>query len=228
VDAITKAGGFSGAIFETALSSGFFKAVILISTIGQFFCGMSCVTSMSRMTYAFSRDRAVPGWQMWSKVDRNGTPVNAIIGASIAGLVLTLPALWKSPSGVPTAFYAVVSVAVIGLYVAFLIPIYLRLRMGDRFVPGPWTLGSKYKVLGWIAVAEIVVVSIYFILPFTPVAIPGNEGFTWTAVNYAPLAIIIVIGGAAIWWVTSAKNWFKGPIRTIDQAIAEDTAAAAE
>jgi amino acid transporter len=228
VDAITQAAGFSGAIFATSLSSGFFKAVILISTIGQFFCGMSCVTSMSRMTYAFSRDRAVPGWRLWSKVDRNGTPVNAIIGASIAGLVLTLPALYKSPTGAPTAFYAVISVAVIGLYLAFLIPIYLRLRMGDRFVPGPWTLGSKYKVLGWIAVAEIVVVSIYFILPFTPVAIPGNEGFTWTAVNYAPIAIAIVIGGAAIWWAVSAKHWFTGPIRTIDKAVAEDTAKVAE
>ncbi|MFI5907278.1 amino acid permease [Dactylosporangium sp. NPDC051541] len=228
VDAITKANGFSGAIFETALSPGFFKAVILISTIGQFFCGMSCVTSMSRMTYAFSRDRAVPGWRLWSKVDRNGTPVNAIIGAAVAGLVLTLPALYKSPTGTPTAFYAVVSVAVIGLYVAFLIPIYLRLRMGDRFVPGPWTLGSKYKVLGWIAVVEIIVVSIYFIMPFTPTAIPGNDGFTWTAVNYAPLALLLVIGGAAVWWVASAKQWFKGPIRTIDQALAEDTAAAAD
>ena len=223
VDAITKAGGFSGAIFETALSPFFFKAVILISTIGQFFCGMSCVTSMSRMTYAFSRDRAVPGWRLWSKVDRNGTPVNAIIGASVAGAVLTLPALYKSPAGVPTAFYAVVSVAVIGLYLAFMIPIYLRLRAGDNFKPGPWTLGSKYKVLGWIAVVEIIVISIYFILPFVPSGIPFRSDFSWLSVNYAPLAVIVVIGGAAIWWNVSAKNGFTGPRRTIDEAIAEDT-----
>ncbi|HTJ33593.1 MAG TPA: amino acid permease, partial [Dactylosporangium sp.] len=225
VDAINKANGFSVALFDSALSPGFYKAVIVISTIGQFFCGMSCITSMSRMTYAFSRDRAVPGWRLWSKVDRNGTPVNAIIGATIAGLVLTLPALYKSPSGAPIAFYAVVSVAVIGLYVAFLIPIYLRLRMGDRFVPGPWTLGSKYKVLGWIAVIEIIVVSIYFILPLSPAAVPGNENFTWTAVNYAPLVLLVVVGGAALWWAVSARHWFKGPIRTVDEAPAEDTAA---
>ena len=228
VEEITAAGGFSGAIFQTALTPVFFKAVILISTIGQFFCGMSCVTSMSRMTYAFSRDRAVPGWKLWSKVDRNGTPANAILGACAAGLVLTLPALYKSPLGVPTAFYAVVSVAVIGLYLAFLIPIYLRLRLGDRFVPGPWTLGRKYKVLGWIAVVEIAVISVYFILPLSPAAIPGNKGFSWLNVNYAPLAILLVIGGAGLWWTLSAKHWFTGPIRTIDEAIAEDTAAAKE
>ena len=228
VGAVDAKAGSVNAIFATALSSGFYKAVIIISTVGQFFCGMSCITSMSRMTYAFSRDRAVPGWRLWSKVDRNGTPVNAIIGASVAGLVLTLPALYKSPTGAPTAFLAVVSVAVIGLYLAFLIPIVLRLRMGDRFVPGPWTLGSKYKVLGWIAVIEIIVVSIYFILPLGPTAIPGNDGFTWTAVNYAPLVLIVVVGGAALWWALGAKNWFTGPIRTVDEALAEDTAAKAE
>ncbi|MEK8107582.1 amino acid permease [Micromonospora sp. M12] len=73
MEAVNAAGGFSGAIFESALTPVFFKVVIIISTIGQFFCGMSCVTSMSRMAYAFSRDRAVPGWRLWSTVDRNGT-----------------------------------------------------------------------------------------------------------------------------------------------------------
>ncbi|MFC0006149.1 amino acid permease [Micromonospora siamensis] len=215
VDAINDAGGFSGAIFESALTPFFFKTVIIISTIGQFFCGMSCVTSMSRMAYAFSRDRAVPGWRLWSRVDRNGTPVNAIIGATLAGLVLTVPALYQS-GGVPVAFYAVVSVAVIGLYLSFLIPIFLRLRMGDRFVPGPWTLGRRYQLLGWIAVIEIVVISVYFVLPIVPAGVPGHADFSWTAVNYAPLAVGGVLLGVAVWWWASARRWFTGPRRTVD------------
>ncbi|MFG1829008.1 amino acid permease [Micromonospora chersina] len=230
VDAINSAGGFSGAIFESALTPFFFKAVIIISTIGQFFCGMSCVTSMSRMAYAFSRDRAVPGWRLWSRVDRNGTPVNAIIAATLAGLVLTLPALYQK-AGVPVAFYAVVSVAVIGLYLSFLIPIFLRLRMGDRFVPGPWTLGRRYKLLGWIAVIEIAIISVYFVLPIVPAGVPGNAEFTWTAVNYAPLAIGGVLLGVAIWWYASARKWFTGPRRTVDvpaQRPAADAAPADE
>ena len=40
-------------------------------------------------------------------------------------------------NGVPVAFYAVVSIAVIGLYIAYVIPIYLRWRMGDAFEAGP-------------------------------------------------------------------------------------------
>jgi amino acid transporter len=223
VDAINSAGGFSGAIFQSALSSGFFKAVIIISTIGQFFCGMSCVTSMSRMGYAFSRDRAVPGWRIWSRLDRNRIPVYAIIAGCVVGALLSLPALYENENlpNVPVAFYAVVSVCVIGLYLAFAIPIYLRLRMGDRFVPGPWTLGRRYKVLGWIAVLEIAVICVYFILPITPTGVPFANGFSWLSVNYAPIAI----GGAlllvTLWWFVSARNWFTGPVRTVDEPAPE-------
>ena len=44
-------------------------------------------------------------------------------------------------------------------------------------------------------------------------ACPWQDGFTWNAVNYAPLTIggaFILFGG---WWVLSAKNWFVGPVR---------------
>ena len=162
----------------------------------------------------------VPGWRLWSTVDRNGTPVKAIIGATLAGLVLTLPALYQR-GGIPVAFYAVVSVAVIGLYLSFIIPIFLRLRMGDRFTPGPWTLGRRYKLLGWIAVVEIAVISLYFVLPIVPAGVPGNPDFSWTAVNYAPIAVGGVLLGVAIWWYASARKWFTGPRRTVDQAEPE-------
>jgi amino acid transporter len=216
VEAINKAAGFSGAIFQTALSPGFFKAVIIISTIGQFFCGMSCVTSMSRMIYAFSRDRGLPGWRTLSRVDRNGTPVAAIVVGTIAGGILTLPAL-KTFNGVPVAFYAVVSVAVIGLYLAFLIPIVLRLRMGDRFVRGPWSLGRKYKVIGWIAAVEIVVISVYFIMPLSPAGVPFSSTFDWKAVNYAPIVVGVALIGVAVLWVVDGKKHFTGLRRTVDE-----------
>ena len=62
IDTEAAAGG-AIPIFTSAMSSGWAETVILISTIGQFFCGMACVTSCSRTFYAFSRDRAVPGWR---------------------------------------------------------------------------------------------------------------------------------------------------------------------
>jgi len=209
-------GGSVIAVLYTSLGGGLaFKTVMIITTIGQIFCVAACVTSCSRMMFAFSRDGAVPGGERWKKVNKHRVPVNAVLISSLVGVIITLPALWKSPSGVPTAFYAVVSVAVIGLYLAFMIPIYLRLKAGNKFVAGEWTNGSKYKWMNTLAVAEIVIISVYFILPFAPAGTPGNADFTWTAVNYAP----ILTGGALlilwIWWQVSAKKWFTGPKSTI-------------
>ena len=48
--------------------------------------------------------------------------------------------------GLPVAFLAVTSISVIGLYIAYTIPVFLRWRMGDKFEPGPWTLGQEVQV----------------------------------------------------------------------------------
>mgnify|MGYP000865333647 CR=1 FL=1 len=191
---INTAAGFSPVILETALSSGLAKAVLIISCVGQFFCGMSCITAASRMLFAFSRDRAVPGHDLWAKVDRNRNPTNAALGVSLAAIVLTLPALY-APSGtvVPVAFFAVTSVGVIGLYSAFAIPIWLRYRAGDSFKAGPWTLGRHYRWMCLVAVAEIVILTVYFVLPFTPGGVPGNSGFKWTLVQYSGPAVLVVV-----------------------------------
>ena len=45
---------------------------------------------------------------------------------------------------------------------------------------------------------------------------PFNEHFQWGNVQYAPVAIFIVVGGAMLWWTLSARKWFTGPVRTID------------
>ena len=217
VDEINKAAGFSPVIFQTALSDSLAKVVLIISCVGQFFCGMSCVTAASRMLFAFSRDRAVPGHRLWSAVDRNHNPSNAAVAAGAAAIVLTLPALY-APKGttVPIAFFAVTSVTVLGLFLAFLIPIWLRYKAGDSFNTGPWTLGRHYRWMAPVAVAEIIIISIYFILPTNPGGVPWDESFDWTLVQYAPIALAVVVGGAMLWWVLSAHRWFTGPVRTVD------------
>ncbi len=105
--------------------------------IGQLFCGMSCMTSASRMMYAFSRDGAVPGSRLWSKVNQKKIPFNAVMAVAVGALILTLPALKGNKDGVTVAFTAVVSIGVIGLYIAYIIPIYLRCGWATPSSPGP-------------------------------------------------------------------------------------------
>jgi amino acid transporter len=213
---INAAGGASQAIIETALSSAAAKAVLVISTVGQIFCGMACVTSASRMTYAFSRDGAVPGHNLWRKLNSHRTPTWAVVFVAVFALIITIPAYKGNHAGLPVAFLAVTSISVIGLYIAYTIPIFLRWRMGDKFQAGPWTLGSKYKWINLIAIIWVALCVIIFSLPFTPAAVPFGKTFSWSAFNYAPLVTIAVIAAVTIWYLVSARRTFKGPVRTID------------
>jgi hypothetical protein len=57
---------------------------------------------------------------------------------------------------------------------------------------------------------------IIFCLPFSPAGVFFKHGFSWSAVNYAPLITIGVMVAVTIWYLVSARHYFKGPIRTID------------
>jgi amino acid transporter len=227
-DAVTAGGGGVDVIFGQALGDGWHVTVLAISTAGQFFCTIACLTSASRMTFAFSRDGAIPGSKVLSKVSAARVPANAVVFVAVIGAIITLPALKEvnvgtaeDPIILPIAFYAVVSIAVIGLYLAFAIPIFLRWKMGSAFQPGSWTNGAKYKWMNPVAVAEIVIISIYFILPTTPAGAPWRDEFEWKFVNYAPLLTGGVLIALTIWWFASARRWFTGPKHTIDTAVTD-------
>jgi amino acid transporter len=175
--------------------------LILLLVIGaQFFCGMASITANSRMIYAFSRDGAIPGSSFWHRINpRTRTPTNSIWFGAVGAFILGLPYLYST-----AAFFAVTSIAVIGLYIAYIIPVFLRLRAGASFQAGPWNLGRWSRPIGTVATIWVVFIAILFMLPqVAPVRID--------TFNYAPVTVGAVILFAGGWWLLSAKNWFKGP-----------------
>ncbi len=131
---VTAANGFVATIFSQALTPRWGGTVLLIATAGQFFCTMACMTSCSRMLFAFSRDGAVPGHKQWSRLSSRRVPVAGVILTAVISIILTAPALIPvTINGAPTpiAFYAVVSIGVIGLYWCFSIPIWQRLELRE-------------------------------------------------------------------------------------------------
>jgi amino acid transporter len=223
-------GGYTGGsvaiIFSQALTVNWASLILFISTVGQFFCTVACMTSTTRMLFAFSRDGAVPGSRYWSKLNTNKVPVYGVVLSVIVAIVITLPAIVKVNIPVgnelvpsPVAFFAVVSIGVVGLYVAFAIPIFLRWRAGDSFTPGAWTLGTRYKWMCIVAVAEIAVTSFIAILPTSSAGAPWYKGFGWANlkfVNYTPVVVGVMLVLLWIGWHLSAKKWFTGPKMTID------------
>jgi amino acid transporter len=188
---------------------------LIIATVGQLFCGAAGLTSASRTWYAFSRDRAIPGWAIFRRVNRDRVPFNAVIAVSVFSLIVAIPALFGK-NDIPFAFFAITGICTVGLYLAYIIPVYLRLRAGDSFQPGPWTLGSRYKVVNVLAIIFVVLVVFSLDLPYTPTGLPWNADFDTSVVNYTPLAILLpLIFG--VWYLISAKNKYQGPVRTLEE-----------
>jgi len=196
-------------IWTTSMSQTWAEILLFICCVAQMFCLTASVTSASRMMFAFSRDRAIPGHQLWRKVAGNRIPYNAVLAIGILAWALMIPTYWNAATG----YLVGTSIAVIGLYIAFILPVFLRFRMGDRFEHGSWSLGNHYKWIDLVAIVWVILISILFLGPVTPTGIPWKDGFNWDVANYAPLTVggaLLFFGG---WWLISAKNWFTGPVR---------------
>ena len=169
--------------------------------MAQFYCGMSSVTANSRMIYAFSRDGAVPGHRLWHTVSKKRrVPVASAWFGAVGAFLISIPYLWNY-----TAYNAVVATAVVGLYIAYLTPVFLRRINSKAFVPGPYKLNPTVSfVIGWIAIIWVVFICIVFLLPqWSPITVK--------TFNYSPVMVAAVIGFAGIYWLVSARKWFKGP-----------------
>jgi amino acid transporter len=164
------------------------NVIAVVIGVAMWLCGVSSVTSMGRMWYAFARDDGIPGSRWLKRVGgRHRTPHAAIVVTSVLSILICLYA---------AAFFVITSISTICLYLAYGIPIYLNARYRDRLERGPWTLGRWSFVLNLIAIAWIVVITIIFMLP-------PNELVLWTMIGVAVLL--------TAYWLLSARRRFVGP-----------------
>ncbi|MFJ9216586.1 amino acid permease [Streptomyces sp. NPDC102383] len=198
-------------IFLDALGEGGAKALLLIVIVAQLFCGNAETAAASRMAFAFSRDGAMPGSHWWRQV-RNGTPRKAVWLSVIAAAVLALPSLYS-----PTAYAAVTAINVIGITPAYAIPIYLRVKNRATFQAGPWNLGRWGVPVGCIAVAWVTLVTVLFCLPQTR---PEHGWVSVTTFNYAPVALVVVLTLAWVWWRVAGRRNYKVPAASASRELA--------
>ncbi|KAF8646978.1 hypothetical protein HU200_065491 [Digitaria exilis] len=165
-----------------------------------FLCGCACITSNSRMGYAFSRDRAMPFSHFWYRINKQEVPFNVVWLSVAVAFVMALT----------VAFQAMLSIATVGQYIAYALPIFFRVTTARRsFVPGTFHLGNYGVVVGWVAVAWVALVTVLFSLPVAyPVA---ADNF-----NYTPVLVggVVVLSVGA--WVLHARFWFRGPITNVE------------
>jgi amino acid transporter len=225
-------------LISSAVGDATAKFLVFIAIVAQFFCGMASVTANSRMIYAFSRDGALPGSKHWHKINpKTRTPTNSIwLGVALSAIVgaTSLYVRGEGAGRYSTAFFAMTGICVIGLYIAYAIPIYLRITNPD-FQTGPWHLKGKHKLVGWTAIGWIAFITVLFFAPLFRPFWPiwgddnlflddgeGNQFFRQNNFNFTGPLIILSALGFWAYWQLSGRKWFTGPKV---QGTAEELAA---
>ncbi|CAL5006804.1 unnamed protein product [Urochloa decumbens] len=180
-------------------------ACLGVIAFAVFLCGIACVTTNSRMGYAFSRDGAMPFSRTWYRLNNQEVPINVVWLSVAIAFIMSLTSLRSQ-----VAFQAMVSISTTGLYIAYALPIFFRVTTARKsFVPGPFHLGKYGLVIGWVAVVWVALVTVLFCLPVAyPVAV---DNF-----NYTPVAVGGVLFLSVGTWLFHARFWFKGPVINVD------------
>ncbi|KAK1756674.1 amino-acid permease BAT1 [Echria macrotheca] len=215
---------FSIQDFEATLASSYGQPVlqILVDVAGEdgalvlftlimicvWHCGLFSMTSNSRMMFAFARDGGIHPF--FHKVDaRFRSPIRAVWLAATLSFILALPSLGSS-----VAFAAATSIATIGLYISYGLPILIGVFYHDSFnaMKGPFNLGVFSRPVALAACTWIGFITVVFCLPTA-------NPVTRETLNYTVVAVGILSIGAIGSWLLWARRWFTGPAAEVAEAM---------
>ncbi|CAL5869620.1 uncharacterized protein PFLUO_LOCUS3850 [Penicillium psychrofluorescens] len=186
-------------------------AVLGLTIVCGFSMGQGCMVAASRVTYAYARDDCFPLSRYWKRVNSyTQTPVNAVIINAVLGIFMCLLILAGD-----VAIGALFSIGAIAQFVAFAIPIFIRVFfVGNRFRKGPWHLGPFGPYIGAVGCA--------FVMLMVPIlCLPSATGSDLTAslMNWTCLVWGGPMLAVTIWYIVDAHRWFTGPKVNVEHAI---------
>ena len=170
------------------------------------------LTSTSRTFWAFARDEAAPFSRYFAHVHTSlKVPVRMVILVSVLEALLGFIYI-----GNTTAFNAILSMAILGMYLSYLLPIiymvmYGRANLGkDEY--GPFKLGKT----GGILVNSIAIVWLIFAMLFS--TFPNFQPVTAQNMNYSTVVLAGWVLGGALYYLLRAMKVYTGPVIETDTA----------
>jgi choline transport protein len=187
--------GSNGA--ATAMST----AIVLMATLAT----IPLVASAARTLWSLARDNAFPFSRPISRVDeRRGIPTIAI-----ALTIFFLMLLGILNIAATTAFNAILSLSVVGLYLSYLLPIMAILwRRTSRPTTLPY---GPFKLRKW-GVALNVVSILYTVFCCIFLLFPPYRPVTAQNFNYAPVVLGGVLCLSAVYWFWRGRKMYTGPM----------------
>ncbi|KAF6840313.1 Choline transport protein 6 [Colletotrichum plurivorum] len=163
------------------------------------------ITSTSRTLWAFARDRATPFDRQLSRVDKqHQIPMCSVVVVTVLQMVLGFIYL-----GNTTAFNAILSMAIIGMYSSYIAPIAYMMAYGRKNLSlseyGPFKLGPVLgPVLNVISLVWMVVVIVFSTFPSAMPVTPQN-------MNYSTVVMVGWLAFGVVYYYTFGRDKFKVP-----------------
>lgn len=188
------------------------SAMLGLAMIVTLACSLGSIASASRLTWAWSRDGALPAY--FAKIDpKHRIPVRSVW---LPIFIVMLLALLNIGSSI--AFSVIVALSTLGLYQSYLMSIVCMLwaRYDKRVEPGRWSLGAAGVYINIFAVIYSAYIMIFLCFPsFLPVTSAG--------MNYAlPINAFVQICALIYWFAWGKKNW-KGLNKDVIDAVTADS-----
>lgn len=196
-------------------------ALTAVLIIAAWLGTIALLASTARMVLSLARDRgtsghlippislslthlALPFSGYLSQLDTHtDLPKRAIITTSS---LLVLFGLINIAS--TTAFNAILSLAVLGLHISYLVPIlfflWRRLSAPHSLSYGPWRLGRAGVAINVIAIIYLLFTSIFMVFPSYQPVTPSN-------MNYASLIFGFVWLMSVVFWIVRGRKEYDGP-----------------
>jgi amino acid transporter len=192
-----------GLLFKTVTGSaaGGFGLLFLILGI-LMFAGIGALTAASRCTYAFARDGAIPGYKLWSRVNRRlDMPLWALFLSTAVDCLLGCIYFGSS-----AAFNSFTGVATICLSTSYGVPVLVSLvRRREAVKNSAYPLGKRLgPIVNVICVVWICFAVVIFCMP---VSLPVDP----SSMNYASVVFAGFATIAIVWYFAYARKNFTGP-----------------
>jgi amino acid transporter len=188
-------------LISSNVSSQVIQDIALFVVCFAFFsCGLAIQAAAARLIYSYSRDRALPASSSLSKVSpRFRTPVNALIVASIIPALFAVLARFTPSSNITIAFitipakvnalFLLVSFAVSGIYLSFLLVVIAALIARLR----GWQAQGAFRLGAW-AVPVMVVGGLWLLFMLFNILIPsGITSPRGALFNYDWITLVVVV-----------------------------------
>ncbi|MGA7987146.1 MAG: amino acid permease [Candidatus Dormiibacterota bacterium] len=189
------------------VSGAFIQDLALFVVCFAFFsCGLAIQAAAARVIYSYSRDRALPASTTFARVSpRFRTPANALIVAAVIPALFAILARFTPSSNISIGFitipahvnalFLLVSFAVSGIYLSFLLVVLAALIARFR----GWQPEGAFKLGAWalpVMIAGVVWLTAMLINILIPSGVTSPRGalFNYDWITLIVVVIIVAIG----------------------------------